>query len=132
MTAAVLVLGLLIFAVLLWTANRFFAVPPGPVDEARHALLTSRFALIEAAHGAAGMATALFVPGCGVSLCLLFLVAHRPRMRVRLLWAAAAVTDAIYTLADYVLPIWNWAPPTAALAVAISAVGDWIGRRGGK
>ena len=144
LTASALVCGLLVFAVLLWTANRFFFAAPGPVDEARRAVLEMRFAIIDAAHAVAGMATALFAAGCIVTLCLFFRLEHRPTIRMQLLWALAALagawaavlpwalTDTVYGSANYFLPIWSRALPAAVLAVVISMLGDWIGRRAGK
>lgn len=120
--AAVVLAAQLAEALLLWTANRFFALEPGPVSDAEMLIVKTHFRLTGIRENAGSLCGGLF-PLCCMALLVLSLFLRRPlAARTKLLCAlgfalASAVVVLPWALTDPVFPPVNYlATPGLCLA----------------
>ena len=111
--AAVILAAQLAEALLFWTANRFFAIEPGPVSDAEMLIVETHFSLIGIGETVGGICYGLF-PLCCMALLVLSLFLRRPlAAKTKLLCAlgfalASAVVVLPWALTDPVFPPVNY------------------------
>ena len=137
--SALLLLGILVHAAILWSINHFVVVPPRAAYEQFGGIAKLRFFWLEAAALIVGAAGGLFRIGCLVlSYPVAVLRQALPPHRV-LIWSLGvavaahvivlpfALTDPLYGLANYLLPVWGTLP--ALLLVDLVSLTAWAVRR---
>ena len=139
--AAVVLAAQLAQALLLWTANRFFAIEPGPVSDAEMLIAETRFRLIGVGKVVGSITYGLF-PLCCMALLVLSLFLRRPlaaktKLLCTLGFALASVAVVLpWALTDPVFPPVNYlTTPGLCLALLffllVSLLIDFLrGRRG--